>query len=629
MIKTTSKRNIFTVLAVLCLLFACIFPTLNKVTAKADEGQTVDVFSVSDIGMGYIGEAKEYSGLDKDYRINFSENNSLQSFIFKFYYKPSGLVNSDAIDVRIGFEDNWNSKVRFVLSADGKNLNLMVGNEVKQASENVFTDSQKEYFVEFKVIRVENGQSSIVANVDDNEKINQTIADIGAYDDTNNRIHFYTATKNVWTIRDYRELDSVYDEVTLHDLYMTTTRLQKEELILPVGTGQFGCWNSTNVNSDVVFKFYYNTGNDVSKDDPFYIRMKTTTSDHMWLGISIKLNHFDTCNLTIDKEADGDKGAVTVGNVFTQANHEYFVEIGAVGIERDLESGYIYVKVDGKLAIATTYDKSVYSGNWLSFWQTNNVRDRVINAAETVEIYNENDEIIDKYYVPYKSVIEIPPYEPQAKSADKYYNDYEYKYWSANEKDEFDFENTTVKKDIALKPYYLGKNAKEYEVTFKGYNSEQKVKYSKDVSFTGPSVPEKPHYRGQWEDYELNFEEGQEVNAEYHAILYKVLVKFTFDRKESQVFYFSADDTQDEINSVLKTVQGLNTDKSLYKWDIEPVELKLGQDYVFTLSKNDTSSKTSGCSGNITSGAGLFAPIVLSIVAFAVYSTNKKNKRRG
>ena len=95
------------------------------------------------------------------------------------------------------------------------------------------------------------------------------------------------------------------------------------------------------------------------------------------------------------------------------------------------------------------------------------------------------------------------------------------------------------------------------------------------------------------------------------------------------MFYFSADDTQDEINSVLKTVQGLNTDKSLYKWDIEPVELKLGQDYVFTLSKNDTSSKTSGCSGNITSGAGLFAPIVLSIVAFAVYSTNKKNKRRG
>ncbi len=628
MIRITSKKNVFTVLTALCLLFACIFSVRDNFTAKADEGQTIDVFSVSDLGMGYIGEAKEYSNLNQDYRINFSESNTLQSFIFKFYYKPGGLTSSDAIDVRIGFEDNWNSKVRFVLSADGKNLNLMVDNDVKQASENVFTDSQKEYFVEFKVIRVENGQSSVTANVDENEKINQTIDDIGAYDETNNRIHFYTATNDIWTIRDYRELDSEYDEVTLHDLYMTSTRLQKEELILSVGTGQFGCWDSTNESSNVVFKFYYNTGSDVSKDDPFYIRMKTTTGDHMWLGISIKLNHFDTCNLTIDKEANGDKGAVTVGNVFSQANHEYFVEIGAVGIENNSESGYIYVKVDGKLVIATTYDKNVYSGNWLSFWQTNNVRDRVINAAETVKVYNENDEIVDKYYVPYKSTIEIPSYQPQAKSADKYYNDYEYKYWSANEKDEFDFENTTVKKDIELKPFYLGKNAKEYEVTFKGYNSEQKIKYSKDSSLIEPSVPEKPHYRGQWEDYELNFEEGQEVNAEYHAILYKVLVKFTFDRRESQVFYFSADNTQEDINSVLQTVQGLNTDKSLYKWDNEPVKLELGQDYVFTLSKKNTSSKKGGCSGNITSGAWLIIPIVLSI-AFVVYSTKKNNKRRG
>ena len=141
-------------------------------------------------------------------------------------------------------------------------------------------------------------------------------------------------------------------------------------------------------------------------------------------------------------------------------------------------------------------------------------------------------------------------------------------------------------------------------------------------------MPEKPHYRGQWEDYELNFEEGQEVNAEYHAILYKVLVKFTFDRRESQVFYFSADNTQEDINSVLQTVQGLNTDKSLYKWDNEPVKLELGQDYVFTLSKKNTSSKKGGCSGNITSGAWLIIPIVLSI-AFVVYSTKKNNKRRG
>lgn len=614
-----------TFIACLILLFvALVFVAVKPSETEAEEAQAYDVVSVSDLGMGYVGEAKEYRKLDKDYRIYFSEENVSQSFVLKFYYKPSGTDGSSAIDVRIGFEDNWKSKVRFVLSESGKNIAFMLNDEIVETSENVFTDAEKEYFVEFGVIRADGKESAISATVDGVKQIEKNTDDIGVYGE-NNRIHFFTRTNDVWTIRDYREIDENYDEITLHDLYLTSTRLQKEELILSVGTGQFGSWNSTVATSEVVFRFYYNTGSDVDNDDPFYIRMKTTTGDHMWVGLSIKLNHFGTNNLTIDKEAEGDKGAVTVPDVFENRNTEYLVEIGTVGICDESDTGYVYVKVDGEMKLATTYRKDIYSGNWLSFWQTNNVKDRTIKSAETIRVYDENDSVIEEYYKPYKSKINKPAYEPQEKVADKYYEKYEYKYWSADGKTEFDFENTTAKKDVDLKPYYLGVNAKEYEITFKGYNSEQKVKYSKDSGFTEPDVPSKPHYKGQWENYELNYEEGQTVNAEYFAVLYKVLVKFTFDKRESKTFYFSADNTEAEIAAVLSEIQSLkpeDTANYVYKWDSVPESLELGQDYVFTLSKTEPSG---GCSGSFYAGeGGVILLLAAVLVATKAYARRKK-----
>lgn len=96
-----------TFIACLILLFvALVFVAVKPSETEAEEAQAYDVVSVSDLGMGYVGEAKEYRKLDKDYRIYFSEENVSQSFVLKFYYKPSGTDGSSAIDVRIGFEDN-------------------------------------------------------------------------------------------------------------------------------------------------------------------------------------------------------------------------------------------------------------------------------------------------------------------------------------------------------------------------------------------------------------------------------------------------------------------------------------------------------------------------------------------
>ena len=334
------------------------------------------------------------------------------------------------------------------------------------------------------------------------------------------------------------------------------------------------------------------------------------------------VNHWSNQQaLRLEKENSDDSGAVYALSVFTETNKDYLIEIGVVGIKDSDDKGYIYVKVDGKTLIAMTFSSDVYKGRNLSYWSSNEIN-RTISSVETVKVYNENGEKIDEYGVKYDSAITAPEYTPGNKAGDKYYGSYEYKYWSANGKDEFDFANDKVQSDIELKPYYLGANAKEYEITFKGNGSEQKVKYSIEKELVEPAVPAKEYYTGAWASYEPKYEDNQVVEAVYTAIEYKVTVKFAYDdTKEDVEFKFSADNTAEEIAAILKQIQELNTDKKSYAWDVEPTELKLGANVEYTLNKVETED---GCFGSITSNSWLFVVLALSAVAFAICSAKKQ-----
>ena len=648
--KILSRKNVLVDLFALCLTFAWAFgfnvktaradsvtpdATVTEAIATAIENQPdIDTISVADFGMGYIGETKEFKALDQWYAFNLNSNNVLQSLIFKFYYSPAS--DFSAIELRIGFTDSWGAKVKFDLT---NGLNMKKGDNsasLANAAE-VFADAAKEYLVEIKVIRVKDSNTLISASVDGTEKINASVADVGEYTTgTDNRIHFYTASTNAWTIRDFREIDTNYDVITTHDVehwHPTEKDVTVKDEVVTLertenkdgtwsGTGYFGWWDATNDDANVVYKFYYNTGDKVTTEDPFTIRMRPTTGDKMWVGLKVTFNHWSNQQaLRLEKENSDDSGAVYALSVFTETNKDYLIEIGVVGIKDSDDKGYIYVKVDGKTLIAITFSSDVYKGRNLSYWSSNEIN-RTISSVETVKVYNENGEKIDEYGVKYDSAITAPEYTPGNKAGDKYYGSYEYKYWSANGKDEFDFANDKIQSDIELKPYYLGANAKEYEITFKGNGSEQKVKYSIEKELVEPAVPAKEYYTGAWASYEPKYEDNQVVEAVYTAIEYKVTVKFAYDdTKEDVEFKFSADNTAEEIAAILKQIQELNTDKKSYAWDVEPTELKLGANVEYTLNKVETED---GCFGSITSNSWLFVVLALSAVAFAICSAKKQ-----
>ncbi len=665
--KIISRKNVLIALFALCLAFASVFTFSGKTTAKADGVLTapnaettakiaqaikdqpdLDIISVADIGMGYIGEVKEIKDLNQAYTVKFNSNNVLQSLIFKFYYSPAS--DFSGIELRIGFSGGWTAKAKFDINPGGySNLSIKSGSNAYLADAgNVFTDADKEYLVELKVIRVKDSNTLLSASVDGVEKLNAEVPDVGEYATTApegdtttvlNQIHFYTASTNAWTIRDYREIDTNYDTITVHDVERwhptdPDATLKYEEFTLErvqnprkewEGVGYYGWWTPTNDNADVVYKFYYNTGDKANTEEPFTIRMKPTTGDHMWVGIKVSLNVWgDRYALDVVKENSDDSGESYATEVFTEKNKDYLVEIGAVGIKDSEDRGYLYVKVDGVTLVAMTFSSDVYSGQYLSYYSSKEVN-RTLSSVETVKVYDENGEKVDEYGVKYGSAIEKPAYQPAEKDGDKYYGSYEYKYWSANDKDEFDFATDKVQSDIELKPYYLGANAKEYEVTFKGNGSEQKVKYSKDKELVAPAVPAKQYYTGEWETFEPKYEANQVVNAVYTAIEYKVTVKFAYDNaKEDKEFTFSADNTAEEIAAILKQVQDLNTDKNSYKWDTEPTELKLGADCVFTLNKVEKSSD-GGCFGSITSVSWIFT-VLVGLSAAIVICLAKKQK---
>ena len=85
----------------------------------------------------------------------------------------------------------------------------------------------------------------------------------------------------------------------------------------------------------------------------------------------------------------------------------------------------------------------------------------------------------------------------------------------------------------------------EYKVTFKGYNYEKVFTYTvenKDA-FKAPGVPAKPHYKGSWPTFELNFSDNLVVEAKYTAIEYKVTFKgynyeetFTYTAENKDAF---------------------------------------------------------------------------------------------
>ena len=648
--KILSRKNVLVALFALCLTFASAFAfnvkiaradsvtpdaTVTEAIATAIENQPdIDTISMADFGMGYIGETKEFKALDQWYAFNLNSNNVLQSLIFKFYYSPAS--DFSAIELRIGFTDSWGAKVKFDLT---NGLNMKKGDNsasLANAAE-VFADAAKEYLVEIKVIRVKDSNTLISASVDGVEKINASVADVGEYTNgADNRIHFYTAATNAWTIRDFREIDTNYDVITTHDVehwHPTEKDVTVKDEVVTLertenkdgtwsGTGYFGWWDATNDDANVVYKFYYNTGDKVTTEDPFTIRMRPTTGDKMWVGLKVTFNHWSNQQaLRLEKENSDDSGAVYALSVFTETNKDYLIEIGVVGIKDSDDKGYIYVKVDGKTLIAMTFSSDVYKGRNLSYWSSNEIN-RTISSVETVKVYNENGEKIDEYGVKYDSAITAPEYTPGNKAGDKYYGSYEYKYWSANGKDEFDFANDKIQSDIELKPYYLGANAKEYEITFKGNGSEQKVKYSIEKELVEPAVPAKEYYTGAWASYEPKYEENQVVEAVYTAIEYKVTVKFAYDdTKEDVEFKFSADNTAEEIAAILKQIQELNTDKKSYAWDVEPTELKLGANVEYTLNKVETED---GCFGSITSNSWLFVVLALSAAAFAICSAKKQ-----
>jgi len=649
--KILSRKNVLVALFALCLTFASAF-AFNVKTAKADEAATtpdatvteqiataienqpdMDTISVADLGMGFIGETKELKTIDQQYEFKLNSNNVLQSLNFKFYYSPSSDFAN--VELRIGFiPTGWGAKAKFDFNKD-LSIKTRDNSAFLAYASNVFTDASREYLVEFKVIRVKDSNTLISASVDGVEKINASLEDAGEYG-ANNKIHFYSGSTNAWTIRDFREIDTNYNVITTHDVehwhptdpdatvkdeVVTLERTENKDGSWS-GAGYFGWWDATNDKANVVYKFYYNTGDKVTTEDPFSVRMKPTSGDKMWLGLKVTMNHWQNLQaLRLEKENVDDKGEVAVHNVFTETNKDYLIEIGTIGIKDSEDKGYFYVKVDGKTLLALTFSTEVYKGRNLAYWSSSEIN-RTISSVETVKVYNENDEKIDEYGVKYDSAITAPEYTPGNKAGDKYYESYEYKYWSANGKDEFDFANDKVQSDIELKPYYLGANAKEYEITFKGNGSEQKVKYSVEKELVAPAVPAKEYYTGAWETFEPKYEANQVVEAVYTAIEYKVTVKFAYDdTKEDVEFKFSADNTAEEIAAILKQIQELNTDKKSYAWDVEPTELKLGANVEYTLNKVEAED---GCFGSVASASWLFVVLALSAAAFAICSAKKQ-----
>ncbi len=198
--------------------------------------------------------------------------------------------------------------------------------------------------------------------------------------------------------------------------------------------------------------------------------------------------------------ADAD---ITVQAVYTPI--EYRVTFAGNG-QQDVRT-YTVETVD-ELTAPEVPTKEHYTGAWQGYeLQFDN--DQVVNAVYTAIEYTATfDDGTKQTTVTYTAdnanSVTIPQVTPK-----QYYNGSWQQY-------RFDFSNEQV--------IHAEYTLIEYKVTFTG-NGEQEVRtYTVETAeeVTAPEVPEKEHYTGIWQEYELQFEQNQVVNAVYTPIEYKI-----------------------------------------------------------------------------------------------------------
>ena len=165
------------------------------------------------------------------------------------------------------------------------------------------------------------------------------------------------------------------------------------------------------------------------------------------------------------------------------------------------------------------------------------------------------------------------------------------------------------RENIVVEPIYT---AIEYTITFKTEQGETSVKYTAEKAPAAPAVPEKAHYEGSWEEYELQYDNAQVVNAKYTAIEYSVT--------------FKADGAEDIV--VKYTVENKDSfqapqvpEKERYEGVWEEYELQFSKDQVVN-AKYTAISKT-GCGGEI----GAYGGVVAVVVALAAVVLILKKSR--
>ena len=169
-----------------------------------------------------------------------------------------------------------------------------------------------------------------------------------------------------------------------------------------------------------------------------------------------------------------------------------------------------------------------------------------------------------------------------------------------------------------------------YKATFKAEGKlvkelEYTVENKDDV--TAPAVPEKEHYKGEWEKFELDFAADKEVNAVYTAIVYKVTFK-------------AEGNTVKEIEYTAENKDGVTApavpEKEGYTGKWENYELNYGENQVVNavyekIGEPDTPDKPEdpkpekgGCKSEF-----IGAPAIILIVAAAFALVIKLKRKRG
>ena len=196
-------------------------------------------------------------------------------------------------------------------------------------------------------------------------------------------------------------------------------------------------------------------------------------------------------------------GNKTVNAVYTPI--EYAVTYIADGETVNTQT---YTVEDKKVNEPRVPEKAHYTGEWSSYEL--NYQNAVVRAIYTPIEYTATFVAEGKTIVTLSYNVEDTDFAKPSVPAKEHYA-------GAWETYELDGGNKTI--NAVYEPI-------TYNVTFNGYLSSVKVEYNvENTEIEEVAIPQKPHYTGEWEEYELEYNQTQTVNAIYKAIPYTVTYK--------------------------------------------------------------------------------------------------------